>query len=137
MANNYQSKILDHLGLVAGMYDELSIGFTIDDLVPQDFSKRILSVGDAVKAMVLNGLGFVNQRLYLVPEFFESKPTQRLMGKGIMPEHLNDDTLGRALDALYERGVTEIYSLIGVTNSSSTLRDHPGVRSPRQQQLPC
>jgi hypothetical protein len=32
-----------------------------------------------------------------------------LIGKGIMPEHLNDDVLGRALDALYERGVSELY----------------------------
>jgi transposase len=113
MATTYESKIPDQLGLVAGMFDELGIGVSIDDLVPQDFSKRILSVGDAVKAMVLNGLGFVNQRLYLVSEFFETKPTERLIGKGITPSHINDDTLGRSLDALYERGVTEIYSVIG------------------------
>ena len=105
---------MDHLGLVAGMYDELGLGVMIDQHIPQVCGKRIISVGDAVKAMVLNGLGFANQRLYLVPSFFESKPTDRLIGWGIEPEHLNDDVLGRALDSLYERGVTELYSIVAL-----------------------
>lgn len=111
MAMGYQSKILDHLGLVARMYDELRIGEVIDRSIEQDTSQRIVSVGQVVKAMVLNGLGFVNQRLYLVSSFFQSKPTERLVGKGIRSEHLNDDTLGRALDDLYESGVTPLFGL--------------------------
>jgi transposase len=63
---------------------------------PQDREQRKVSVGQAMKAMVLNGLGVVNQRLYLVPHFFENKPTERLLGPGVEPRHLNDDTLGRA-----------------------------------------
>lgn len=106
---HYQSKILDHLGLVATMYDELEIGQQIDQAITQDFDERIVSLGQAVKAMVLNGLGFVNQRLYLVPAFFETKPTERLIGPGIRPEHLHDDTLGRALDALYDYGVSALF----------------------------
>jgi hypothetical protein len=51
--------------------------------------------------MVLNGLGFVNQQLYLVPLFFQHKPTHRLIAPEIEAPHLNDDTLGRALDTLY------------------------------------
>lgn len=109
MPATYQSKNLDHLGLVAAMFDELEIGERIDQLLPQDFARRGLTLGQAAKAMVLNGLGFVNQRLYLVPRFFETKPTERLLGEGILPEHLNDDTLGRALDAFYDYGVTELF----------------------------
>jgi transposase len=70
MPATYQSQILDHLGLVAAMFDELGIGDVIDQAICQDTSKRQVSVGQAVKAMILNGLGFVNQRLYLVPYFF-------------------------------------------------------------------
>lgn len=81
---------LGHLGLVAAMFDELEIGQQIDRAIPQDFDERIVSIGNAVKAMVLNGLGFVNKRLYLVPLFFETKPTERLIAPGIRPEHLND-----------------------------------------------
>ena len=110
----YKSKNMDHLGLVAVMYDELGIGVEIDQQIVQDFDKRIISVGDAVKVLVLNGLGFVNQRLYLVPSFFESKPTERLIGRGILPEHFNDDVLGRALDSLYDYGVTELYSVVAL-----------------------
>jgi hypothetical protein len=70
MPATYQSQILDHLGLVAAMFDALGIGDIIDQAICQDTIKRQVSVGQAVKAMILNGLGFVNQRLYLVPYFF-------------------------------------------------------------------
>jgi len=105
----YESEILDHLGLVAGMYDELEIGSQIDARLSQDLVRREVSVGQAVKAMVLNGLGFVQQSLYLTPRFFKNRPTERLIGKGIEPKHLNDDALGRALDSLYDYGVTELF----------------------------
>ena len=65
--------------------------------------------------MVLNGLGFINQALYLVPRFFQNKPTYRLISPRVAPEQLNDDALGRALDTLYDYGVTELYSLIAAT----------------------
>jgi transposase len=72
-------------------------------------------VGEAVKAMVLNGLGFINHALYLVPRFFQNKPTSRLIAPRVTPAQLNDDALGRALDTLYDYGVTELYSLIATT----------------------
>lgn len=36
-------------------------------------------------------------------------PTDRLIGEEVRPEHLNDDVLGRALDDLYDYGVTELF----------------------------
>jgi transposase len=104
-----ESKVLDHLGLVAGMFEELEIGDRIDEHIAQDFDEREVSVGQAVKAMVLNGFGFVQQRLYLTPEFFERMPTERLIGEGVRPKHLNEGVLGRALDDLFEYGVTELF----------------------------
>jgi transposase len=111
----YRTHVLDHLGLVAGMFDELGIGDVIDRATQQNPEMRRVTAGHAVKAMVLNGLGFVNQTLYLVPQFFHHKPTSRLIAPGIAPEHLHDDALGRALDTLYDYGVTELYSLIAAT----------------------
>jgi transposase len=110
-----RSQILDHLGLVAAMFDELGIGDVIDQATQQNPEMRIVTAGTAVKAMVLNGLGFVNQQLYLVPHFFQNKPTARLFASCIEAKHLNDDALGRALDTLYAHGVTELYSLIAAT----------------------
>nr|WP_279310713.1 IS1634 family transposase [Salinibacter ruber] len=104
-----ESKVLDHLGLVAGMFEELEIGDRIDEHIAQDIDEREVSVGQAVKALVLNGFGFVQQRLYLTPKFFERLPTERLIGEGVRPEHLNEGVLGRALDDLFEYGVTELF----------------------------
>jgi transposase len=111
----YRSQVLDHLGLVAGIFDELGIGDVIDQATQQNPEMRDLTVGEAVKAMVLNGLGFINQALYLVPRFFQNKPTYRLISPRLAPEQLNDDALGRALDTLYAYGVTALYSLIAAT----------------------
>jgi transposase len=116
MPHPYRSQILDHLGLVAGMFDELGIGEVIDRATRHQPETRIVTTGDAVKAMVLNGLGFVNQQLYLVSRFFQDKPTSRLLAPMLIEaKHLNDDALGRALDTLYAYGVTELYSLIAAT----------------------
>jgi transposase len=112
---SYRMQSLDHLGLVAGMFEELGITEVIEQATQQDPEMRIVTVGHAVKAMVLNGLGFINQQLYLVPHFFQNKPLPRLIAPGIQASHLNDDTLGRALDTLYAVGVTELYSLIAAT----------------------
>ena len=115
MEQTYRSQIFDHLGLVAGMFDELGIGDVIDKATQQNPEMRDLTVGEAVKAMVLNGLGCINQALYLVPRFFQNKPTSRLIAPRVAPAQLNDDALGRALDTLYDYGVTALYSLIAAT----------------------
>lgn len=112
MAAPFGSQNLDHLGLVAGMYEELGIGEVLDRTIPQDTLQRQVSIGQAVKALVLNGLGFINRALYLAPQFFADKPTERLIGPGILAQHLNDEVLGRALDTLYEQGVTTLFTWI-------------------------
>ena len=114
----YNSKVLDHLGLVSGMFDELGLGELIDQLIPQDHEKRNVSVGQAVKAMVLNGLGFMNRALYLTPKFFKDKPVDRLIGEGIEASHLNDDVLGRALDDIFAYDPTKLYSHLAAQSVS-------------------
>jgi transposase len=111
----YRTQVLDHLGLGAGMFEELGITEVIDRATQQDPERRIVTAGHAIKAMVLNGLGFINHQLYLVPHFFQNKPISRLIAPGIQASHLNDDTLGRALDTLYDFGVTALYGLIAAT----------------------
>ena len=113
--SHYCSKQLNHLGLVAGICDELGIVELINKLIPQDTEKRIVSAEQAVKAMILNGLGFANQALYLSELFFRDKPLGRLLGEGIEAKYLNDDMLGRTLDAIYEYGPSELYWLIALS----------------------
>jgi transposase len=113
--HSYRTQVLDHLGLVAGMFEELGIAEVIDQATQQAPAMRMVTAGQAVKAMVLNGLGFLNQQLYLVPHFFPHKPISRLSAPGMQASHLHDDPLGRALDTLYDYGVTALSSLIAAT----------------------
>jgi Transposase len=63
------SKNLDHLGLVSGMCDRLEISSEIDRLLPNVNGLHQVSTGTCVKALILNGLGFSERRLYLTPKF--------------------------------------------------------------------
>ena len=100
---------IDHLGLVAGMIDELKIVEVIDHLIP---NAKELSHGKAIAAMILNGLGYVNKRLYLTPRFFEKKACSVLLGPDITPEKINHDSLSRTLDAAYAFGVSKLFTHI-------------------------
>jgi transposase len=104
----YQTERLDHLGIVAGVCQEAGIAEWLDKRAGED--RRSVSVGKATVAMVLNGLGFSNRRLYLVPQYFENKPVEHLLGAGITADMLNDDCLGRTLDWLYEHDVTTLFA---------------------------
>ena len=117
----FKTSHLDHLGLVAGMFDQLQIGETLDAEIPQDTEKRNLSIGTLVKAMVLNGLGFVNQTLYLTPDFFRSVAIDRLLGASVTPEMLDDNALGRCLDRLFEHDIELLFCKVSL-NALSHLR---------------
>ena len=105
------TKQLGHLGLIAAVVKKLKIVEKIDRRLP--VSKEhgaIVTMGQRVSAMILNGLGFLNDRLYLHSMFFEDKPIEHLLGEGITADNLNDDALGRALDAIYDYGTTKLFS---------------------------
>lgn len=104
---------LGSLGLIAATIQRLGIPEKIDSRIELNHSKGgIVSHGCRVAAMILNGLGFMNSRLYMTPHFFEDKPVQALLGTEINSSHLNDDCLGRGLDAIADYGVTKLYSEI-------------------------
>ena len=108
----YSTKGLDHLGLVSGMCKEIGVAKLIDQAHPEQSKDKHISYGQLVEAMILNGLGFVGRTLYMYPEYFKECPVERLIGKGIKAEHINDDALGRCLDKLYETGVSGIYQTL-------------------------
>ncbi len=61
-----QSYSLGHLGIVASIFDAMKIGEVIDWAMSKQGSKN-LPHSTIIKAMILNGLGFTHQRLYLFP----------------------------------------------------------------------
>jgi len=109
MPPSYSTKGLDHLGLVAGMCQELGVAEFFDQAHPNQSEHRKISCGQLVVSMILNGLGFVGRTLHMYPEYFAERPVERLIGKGIKAEYVNDDALGRCFDQLYGTGVSELY----------------------------
>lgn len=99
---------LDHLGIVAGICDRIGLVELLDERLGTS-PDELISSGRVVKAMILNGLGFVSAPMYLFSRFFEGKPTEHLLGEGIKPEHLNDDKLARVLEKLFEGGLTSLF----------------------------
>ena len=108
-----QVKNLDHLGIVAGIIDQIGLVEEIDRQI-KPHPQQIISTGQVVKAMIINGLGFVSAPLYLFQKFFVGKATEHLLGEGIQPEHLNDDRMGRALDSLSAQGLTTLFTSIAM-----------------------
>jgi transposase len=98
----YRTERIDHLGIVSGICQEIGLAETIDKQIGSN--DRQVSVGQAAQAMVLNGLGFASQALYLTPEFFCNKPVDVLIGEGITAEMLRERSQitlekNRSLDA--------------------------------------
>lgn len=97
---------LDHLGIVAGIIDKLGLVEYLNEQVGVD-PRETLSIGVVVKAMILNGLGFVSAPLYLFEQFFVGKAVEHLLGPEVSVEQLNDDRLGHSFDQLYQLEVSD------------------------------
>ena len=111
IAGNLVIENLDHLGIIAGIVDDLGVVEVVNEHLGTD-ERETISAGVAVKAMILNGLGFASAPLYLFEQFFSGKATEHLLGPGVLPQHLNDDRLGRVLDSLYLSGITTVFLAI-------------------------
>ena len=105
---------LDHLGIIGGILKDVNMRFLVNKaLSSSKFSAtRKVTHGDSVCAMVLNGLGFSNRAMYLVADFFKNKPVESLIHPSISASDLNDDALGKTLDAIAEIGPSEFYAQI-------------------------
>ncbi len=112
-SKNVSTKHLGHLGLVASTIKDMGLIEKIDARLSLDQNKGgIVTHGKRVAAMILNGLGFVNSRLYMSQMFFHDKPVSALLGEDVSAEHLNDDCLGRCLDSISKYGTTKLFSEI-------------------------
>ena len=75
-SEDIQTLSLDHHGLVASVCKDLGIVEKIDALISNQDKRRVVSPGQAVVAMILNGLGFTNRRLYLTSQFLKRSPSR-------------------------------------------------------------
>jgi transposase len=77
-----------------GIIDEIGIVERTNKIFLMD-SREKVNTGEIVKAIILNGLGFVWRLLYLFPQEIEEKAIEHLLGAGVEAEYLNDDTINR------------------------------------------
>ena len=109
--DNVKTFPMDHHGIIASVCKDLKIAERINACLGVR-ENRVVSPGHAVVAMILNGLGFTNRRLYLTPQFFESKPVERLLGVPIQASDLNDYTLGHTLDEISAYGTSNLFGTV-------------------------
>lgn len=77
-ATNLSTEVIEHHGLVAAVSRDLGIAEKIYCRIGSKAPRRKIQLGLAAVAMIINGLGFTNRRLYLTPQFFQSKAIEFL-----------------------------------------------------------
>jgi len=110
--NELKTYAMDHHGLVAAVCKDMGISEKIDSRIGKKDPRRRVSAGMAAVAMILNGLGFTNRRLYLTPQFFESKPVSELFGEDVSANQFNDQVLGKSLDEIAAYGSSKLFGEI-------------------------
>ena len=100
---------LDHFGLIASVIKDLRLIEMIDARLVPD-AQEVLTPGEAVAGMILNGLGFSNRPLSLTPQFFANTPLDLLFHAGIHADLFNRFKLGRTLDEVYAYGCDLLFS---------------------------
>jgi len=105
-----KTAILDHHGLVVAVCQNVDLIDRINNKIGSKDPRRVVNAGQAVVAMILNGLGFANRRLYLTPQFFENRPVERLFGPEYEASDFDDHALGKALDEIAEYGTERFFS---------------------------
>jgi transposase len=106
-------KRIDHLGIVAGTIRDLNIIDTINKQVGSD-NQEIISSGEVIAGMILNGLGFVSRPLMLTPQFFENKALNVLIKEGISADHFNRHKIGRVLDRIGNFGCEKLFGIVAL-----------------------
>jgi transposase len=81
-------------------------------LVPD--AQAVVTPGDAMARMRLNGRGFANRPLSLTPQFVANKPLARLFREGIRAAMLNRFQLGRTLDEAYTYGCDLLFHALAL-----------------------
>jgi transposase len=97
------------LGLIASVINDLGLVHMIDARLKPD-DQEAITPGEAVKGMMLNGLGFANRPLSLTPQFFAGKPLDLLFRPGVEADMFNRFKLGRTLDEVNRYGCDLLFS---------------------------
>jgi transposase len=99
-----------HLPIIQAYADQLGLVGLINHYVPTAME---IDAGTVVLGLVLDTLSG-RSPLYRLEEFFASQDTELLLGQALPPHALNDDTVGRVLDRLYDFGTMRLFTACAV-----------------------
>jgi transposase len=93
-----------------------NIGFVeiINDALEWDEKQWHVPPGILLKAVVLNTFTNIRSPLYTIGEDFKNIDTERLFGKGVTSDKLNDSAIGTALDRLYEANAGKLFQTLSL-----------------------
>jgi transposase len=97
---------VDHLLIVKAFADDLDLVETVNRPAP---SQMAVKPGVIALGLVLDTLTG-RSPLYRLVDFYEGRDTELLLGERVPANSFNDDTVGRALDLLFETGTRKIFS---------------------------
>lgn len=103
-------KRLDHLGIVAGVIKDLKLIEMIDQSLQKDQNdQEMITPGEAIAGMIINGLEFSARPLSLTPQFFETKALEVLFRPGVSADYFNRHKLGKVLDSAHDYGCDQLF----------------------------
>lgn len=106
--DNIVTRRVDHLLIVGHAMRRLRVRELIDARTPTDPRSRV-STGECVEALIVSIL-LGGHTLYLVHERLAPFDLRLAFGWRGRAEHFHDARLGKAMDAAFEAGITEIYA---------------------------
>ena len=101
---------VQHLPIVKAYADKIGFVEAINAVVP---TAMAVDPGTLVLGMIRDTLSG-RSPLYRLEECFAHHDTALLLGKAVAPEALQDDTVGRVLDRLYDTGTMKVCTACAV-----------------------
>jgi hypothetical protein len=99
-----------YLPIIKAYADQRGLVSLIHHSVPTEMD---VEVGTIALGLVLDTLSG-RSPLYRLEEFFAPQDTELLVGQALPPHALNDDTVGRVLDRLYDMGTLKLCTACAV-----------------------
>jgi len=101
---------LDHLPVIAGTLQEIGLIEKIDARI-KPHEDEVVTTGQAIAALIICGMGFLQKPLSLTPQFFENHPVGFLLGnESLKAKHFNHFKLGRELENLHKYGIEQLFA---------------------------
>ncbi len=107
-AHGIDNKKISHLGIAAQYCRKIKLIDIINQAIP---GKRKIDIGTMVQALVLDTLAG-RSPLYMMKDFIKEQNCGVLLGRDVDPELFNDAAVGRAMDAIFEKGTQQLFSQI-------------------------